>query len=79
MRPAIEEKSRTELPADQDPRWAALVVRDKSADGQFYYSVKSTGVYCWPSCPSRLADPRNVRFHVTAAEAEAAGFRPCRR
>src|SRR5918995_4367954 len=79
MPTAIEERSWAEHPTERDPRWAALVARDKSADGQFYYSVESTGIYCRPSCPSRLANPKNVRFHATAAEAEAAGFRPCRR
>ena len=79
MPTAIEERSQAEHPTERDPRWAALVARDKSADGRFYYSVESTGIYCRPSCPSRLANPKNVRFHATAAEAEAAGFRPCRR
>ena len=49
------------------------------ADGTFYYSVETTGVYCRPSCGSRRANPKNVRFHVTAADAARAGFRPCRR
>jgi len=62
-----------------DPRWAAVVARDRQADGMFYYSVATTGVYCRPSCPSRLANPKNVRFHRTTGEAEGAGFRPCRR
>ena len=62
-----------------DPRWAAVVARDAEADGVFYYSVKTTGVYCRPSCAARLARPENVRFHETCAEAEAAGFRPCKR
>jgi AraC family transcriptional regulator of adaptative response/methylated-DNA-[protein]-cysteine methyltransferase len=64
---------------EHDPRWAAVVSRDRKADGTFFYSVKTTGVYCRPSCASRLANPKNVRFHRTAAEAERAGFRPCRR
>ena len=68
-----------DLPADADPRWAAIVARDRAADGTFYYSVRTTGVYCRPSCASRLANPRNVRFHPSAADAERAGFRPCRR
>jgi AraC family transcriptional regulator of adaptative response/methylated-DNA-[protein]-cysteine methyltransferase len=63
----------------QDPRWAAVVARERSADGQFFYSVATTGVYCRPSCAARLARPENVRFHATGAEAEAAGFRPCKR
>jgi len=53
--------------------------RDPAADGRFYYSVRTTGVYCRPSCPSRGAKRANVAFHASAAEAEAAGFRPCLR
>ena len=64
---------------EHDPRWAAVVARDHRADGTFYYSVDTTGVYCRPSCGSRRANPKNVRFHRTTAEAERAGFRPCRR
>jgi AraC family transcriptional regulator of adaptative response/methylated-DNA-[protein]-cysteine methyltransferase len=65
--------------ADRDPRWNAVIARDRSADGTFYYSVDTTGVYCRPSCASRRANPGHVRFHETAADAERAGFRPCRR
>ncbi len=63
----------------QDPRWALLQARDKRADGSFWYSVATTGVYCRPSCPSRAANPKNVRLHDSIAAAEAAGFRACRR
>jgi len=62
-----------------DPRWASVVSRDADADGRFFYSVRTTGVYCRPSCPSRRARPENVAFFATAAEAERAGFRACRR
>lgn len=62
-----------------DPRWAAVVARDARADGRFWYSVASTGVYCRPSCGARTPRPENVRFHASAAEAEQAGFRPCQR
>lgn len=62
-----------------DPRWAAVVARDRAADGKFFYSVSTTGVYCRPSCASRTARPEHVAFHATAAEAERAGFRPCKR
>src|SRR5574337_954839 len=62
-----------------DPRWAAVVARDRQADGCFVYSVATTGVYCRPSCGARRPRPENVRFHATAREAEEAGFRPCRR
>jgi AraC family transcriptional regulator, regulatory protein of adaptative response / methylated-DNA-[protein]-cysteine methyltransferase len=64
---------------ENDPRWAAVVARDRNADGQFYYSVKSTGVYCRPCCAARLANPKNVAFHPTIADAEGAGFRACKR
>jgi AraC family transcriptional regulator of adaptative response/methylated-DNA-[protein]-cysteine methyltransferase len=56
-----------------------VLARDPKADGSFVYSVKTTGVYCRPSCAARRANPKNVRFHRTAADAERAGFRPCRR
>jgi AraC family transcriptional regulator of adaptative response/methylated-DNA-[protein]-cysteine methyltransferase len=67
--------SRTE----EDPRWAAVVARDPGADGRFFYSVRTTGVYCRPSCGARRPNPGNVRFHATAGDAERAGFRACRR
>ena len=62
-----------------DPRWAAVQARSAAADGSFWYSVQSTGVYCRPSCAARTPRPENVRFHASCAEAEAAGFRPCQR
>jgi len=62
-----------------DPRWARIVARDKSADGRLWYSVSTTGVYCRPSCPSRLAKPENVQLHDTLGSAKATGFRPCKR
>ena len=62
-----------------DPRWSAVLARDAAADGRFVYSVRTTGVYCRPSCPSRRARPENVCFHASGAEAEQAGFRPCQR
>ena len=63
----------------RDRRWASVVARDKAADGTFWYSVATTGVFCRPSCPSRLANPRNVGLFESVAAAEAAGFRACRR
>jgi AraC family transcriptional regulator of adaptative response/methylated-DNA-[protein]-cysteine methyltransferase len=62
-----------------DERWAAVEARSAEADGHFYYSVITTGIYCRPSCPSRAALRENVAFHTTPAEAEGAGFRPCKR
>jgi AraC family transcriptional regulator of adaptative response/methylated-DNA-[protein]-cysteine methyltransferase len=67
------------VPTEQDPRWQAVAARDRAADGVFVYSVKTTGIYCRPSCPSRHAKPENVIFHLTCEEAEKAGFRPCKR
>jgi AraC family transcriptional regulator of adaptative response/methylated-DNA-[protein]-cysteine methyltransferase len=64
---------------DEDTLWAAVVARDPAADGRFVYSVRTTGVYCKPSCPSRRALRRNVGFFATGADAARAGFRPCRR
>src|SRR5690349_13933525 len=62
-----------------DPRWARIVARDKTADGHFRYSVSTTGVYCRPSCPSRTANPQNIQLHDTLESAKATGFRPCKR
>ncbi len=62
-----------------DPRWAKVMARDAASDGRFVYSVRTTGVYCRPSCASRLANPANVRFHATPAAARAEGFRACKR
>lgn len=68
------------LPFNSDEnRWVAVRQRDSTADGQFYYSVATTGVFCRPSCPSRLAKRENVSFHNTFAEAVQSGFRPCKR
>ena len=62
-----------------DPRWPALKARDPKADGAFFYSVRTTGVYCKPSCAARLPRPENVCFHASRQDAEEAGFRPCKR
>jgi AraC family transcriptional regulator, regulatory protein of adaptative response / methylated-DNA-[protein]-cysteine methyltransferase len=60
---------------DED-RWAIVMARDEA---DFYYSVRTTGVYCRPSCAARRPRRDNVAFHATTGDAEAAGFRPCRR
>ena len=77
----IHEKSQRGNHADvaNDPRWAHIVARDRTADGHLWYSVLTTGVYCRPSCPSRVANPKNVLLHDTIEEAKATGFRPCKR
>jgi AraC family transcriptional regulator of adaptative response/methylated-DNA-[protein]-cysteine methyltransferase len=77
--------TRTPLPAGlrrfttDDDRWAAVVRRDRTADDAFRYSVRTTGVYCRPSCAARRPRRANVRFHATSADAERAGFRACKR
>lgn len=65
--------------ATDDDRWQAVVNRDAAAEGAFVYSVKTTGVYCRPTCAARLALRKNICFHATCHEAERAGFRPCKR
>jgi AraC family transcriptional regulator, regulatory protein of adaptative response / methylated-DNA-[protein]-cysteine methyltransferase len=62
-----------------DSRWRAVQRRDRAADGTFVYSVRTTGVFCRPSCAARLPRRENVMFHASCAEAERAGFRPCKR
>ncbi len=62
-----------------DPRYPALLARDPAADGIFFVSIRSTGIYCRPSCASRPARPENIAFHDSAADARAAGFRACKR
>ncbi|WP_406695708.1 bifunctional DNA-binding transcriptional regulator/O6-methylguanine-DNA methyltransferase Ada [Singulisphaera sp. Ch08] len=68
----------TPFASDED-RWQAVLDRAPAADGIFFYSVRTTGVYCKPSCHARLALRKNVRFHATCEDAEAAGFRACKR
>lgn len=71
--------ARAETTTERDPRWQAILDRDQSCDGQFVYSVATTGVYCRPSCGARLPKPGNVCFHASCTDAEQAGFRPCKR
>ena len=59
--------------------WDAVNERDRALDGVFFYAVRTTGVYCRPSCPSRRPRPENVVFFRTRNGAERAGFRPCKR
>src|SRR6478735_7208822 len=64
---------------DADTAWAAFMRRDRAWDGRVIGAVKSTGIYCKPSCPARRPKRENVEFFVTAGEARAAGFRSCLR
>lgn len=63
----------------EDPRWTALRMRDRKQDGDFVYAVRTTGVYCRPSCGARRPRPENVAFFADGEDARAAGFRPCKR
>ena len=65
--------------SSDDRQWTAVIGRDRRADGSFYYAVKTTGVYCRPSCAARQPNRRNVVYFATREAAEGAGFRPCRR
>ncbi len=62
-----------------DDRWAAVLRRDRNADGHFFYAVRTTGVYCRPSCAARRPQRANVRFYTASEAAARAGFRPCKR
>jgi AraC family transcriptional regulator, regulatory protein of adaptative response / methylated-DNA-[protein]-cysteine methyltransferase len=70
---------RSATPGLSDARWAAVLARDTAFDGRFVTAVETTGIYCRPSCPAKRPNRANVRFYDTAAEAERAGFRPCKR
>lgn len=67
------------LTSTEDPRWQAVRTRNADADGAFVYAVKTTGVYCRPSCASRLAKRENVQFYLSSSSARNAGFRACKR
>src|SRR3989304_5138809 len=75
MTTALEMTTRS-LP---DTRWQAVEAHDRTADGRFVYAVRSTGIYCRPSCPSRRPHRSRVEFFDPPPLAEQAGFRPCRR
>ena len=64
---------------DDSARWRAVVAHDRGADGLFVYAVRSTGVYCRPSCASRRPRRDRVAFFESAADAERGGYRACRR
>ncbi|HEY3856459.1 MAG TPA: bifunctional DNA-binding transcriptional regulator/O6-methylguanine-DNA methyltransferase Ada [Verrucomicrobiae bacterium] len=65
--------------ASDKARWQAVLNKDARSDGEFWYSVKTTGVFCRPTCPSRQPNRENVAFYTTIKNAEVAGFRPCKR
>ncbi len=67
------------LAATVDSRWQAVLSRDPRADGAFVFAVRSTGIYCRPTCPARRPGRDRVAFFGSPAEAERAGYRACRR
>lgn len=79
MNAQVRDGTTATMNTTDDPRWNSVLNRDADADGRFFYSVKTTGVYCRPSCAARLPRPENVAFHDTQAAAQLAGFRPCKR
>jgi len=76
---ALASPSPTGMHPDPDSCWAAVQRRDRAFNGRFWFSVRSTGVYCLPSCAARPPLRKNVAFHASLEAAEAAGFRPCKR
>jgi len=66
-------------PAPDEERWQAVKRRDPAFDGAFLFAVRTTGIYCRPSCASRPAKRKNVTFFATGAQAEKAGYRACKR
>ncbi|MGQ4390132.1 DNA-3-methyladenine glycosylase 2 family protein [Streptomyces sp. SAS_270] len=64
---------------DEETRYEAVRSRDARFDGEFFFAVETTGIYCRPSCPAVTPKRRNVRYYTTAAAAQSSGFRACRR
>lgn len=63
----------------EEEKWTAVEHNNSAYDGRFYYAVKSTGVFCRPSCPSRIPNRAGVAYFDTAQQAQDAGYRPCKR
>ena len=77
---ATDRKTRSRAKYETDAeKWRAIIAKDRAADGHFVYSVKTTGIYCRPSCSARMALRKNVAFHRSPEAAQAAGFRACKR
>src|SRR5216117_3673737 len=76
---AVLHEQMTMLPDSQDEFWNAVLSKERRFDGQFVFAVRSTGIYCRPSCPSRRPKRENVSFFALPAAAESAGFRACLR
>ena len=79
-RPELQEaKGSPENAPTNDEKWKAILARDAHFDGVFVFAVRSTGIYCRPSCPAKRPNRENVSFFATPDDAERSGFRPCRR
>src|SRR5947209_6274709 len=76
---ALASPSQPGMLPDPDSCWTAVQRRDRAFNGRFWFSVRTTGVYCLPSCAARPPLRKNVAFHATPADAEVAGFRSCKR
>jgi AraC family transcriptional regulator of adaptative response / DNA-3-methyladenine glycosylase II len=77
--PGIISRRRLDTVMDEDISYEAVRSRDARFDGEFFFAVETTGIYCRPSCPAVTPKRRNVRFFATAAAAQGSGFRACRR
>ena len=77
--PGAQPNPATRSQAADERRWNAVLARDPARDGEFVFAVSSTGVYCRSSCPARRPRRENVRFFLTAEQAEEAGYRACLR
>lgn len=75
----ISQSKLAPVPDSQDVWWRAVLERNRAFDNQFFYAVKTTGVYCRPSCAARMAKQENILFFMTREDAERSGFRPCKR
>src|SRR5437870_108296 len=79
MKPTATEAPIAPQAISKEAGWQAVASRDRGFDGQLFYAVKTTGIYCRPSCPSRRPRPENVEFYFDREAAERAGFRACLR
>ena len=83
MKPAMKPAKPKDTPdsewTNDADRWQAVTSRDARADGAFFYAVRTTGVFCRPSCASRLPRRENIEFFAEADDARAAGYRECKR
>ncbi|WP_230413796.1 bifunctional DNA-binding transcriptional regulator/O6-methylguanine-DNA methyltransferase Ada [Undibacterium umbellatum] len=76
----VREKKGPAMPVDlDDVRWDAVCIKNRDLDGEFVFAVKTTGIYCRPSCPAKTAKRQNVEFYETTVLAQQAGYRACKR